>query len=63
MISPVGSFSIYSTHKGGSIAEKVVKQSAICYVAQVVCYEDRSILVPMYNWSRLLAPHFKRAVG
>ena len=35
----------------------------VCHVAQVVCQEDRSMIVPMYNWSTLLAPHFKKIVG
>ena len=59
----LGSFSIYSTHKGGSIDEMVVNQSAVCYVAQVVCHEDGSIIASMYKWSTLLASHFKMVVG
>ena len=36
----LGIFSVYSKHKGGYIAEEVVKQSSVCYVAQEICHED-----------------------
>ena len=39
LIGPLGTFSIYSKHKGCSIAEEVVKQLAVCYVAHEVCHE------------------------
>ena len=56
---------LFKCTKVGSIAEieEVVNQSAVCNVAQVVCHEDRSMIVPMYNWSTLLASHFKKIVG
>ena len=44
LIDPLGSFSIYSMHKGGSIAEDVVNQSEVCQVAQFVCHEDESMI-------------------
>ena len=59
MIGPLGSLNVYSNAQ----IEEVVNQSAVCYVAQVVCQEDRSMIVPMYNWSTRLAPHFKKIVG
>ena len=38
-------------------------KSAVCNVAQMVCKEDRSMILPMYKCSTLLAPHFKKIVG
>ena len=58
MIGPLGSY-VYSNAQ----IEEVVNQLAVCNVAQVVCHEDRSMIVPMYNWSTLLAPYFKKIVG
>ena len=67
--APDWSFGLYKRlfkhTKVGSIAEieEVVNQSAVCNAAQVVCHEDGSMIVPMYNWSTLLAPYFKKIVG
>ena len=44
LIGPLGSFSVYSMHKGGSIAEEEVNQSAVCHGVQVVCHEDESMI-------------------
>ena len=59
MMGPLGSLNVYSNAQ----IEEVVYQSAVCNVAQVVCQEDRSMIVPMYNCSTLFAPHFKKIVG
>ena len=59
MIGPLGSLNVYSNAQ----IEEVVNQSAVCNVAQVVCKEDRSMILLMYNCSTLLAPHFKKIVG
>ena len=37
---------------------KVVNDSAVCNVAQLVTAEDGTIIVPIYNWTDLFVPHF-----
>ena len=54
-------FGLLNVYSNAQI-EEVVNQSAVCNVAQVVCKEDRSMILPMYNCSTLLAPHFKKIV-
>ena len=64
MIGPLGSLSVYSNAQRWDPLLKLrwMVKSVVCNVALVVCHEDRSIIVPMYNRSTLLAPHFKKIV-
>ena len=38
----------------------VVEASAEANVAELVGYEDGTCLIPVFNWSEFLAPHFKK---
>jgi len=39
---------------------KVVNESAKCNVSQLVSTEDGNSIVPTYDWTSFLAPHFAR---
>ena len=49
----------------GSITHiaEVVEKSAVCNTAQIVSAEDGNVIVPSYDWSTYLTPHFKRING
>ena len=66
LIGPLGSLSVYSNAQRWYPLLKLrrwLTSQQFCNAAQVACHEDGSMIVPMYNWSTLLAPHFKKIVG
>ena len=44
------------------IAE-VVEKSAVCNTAKIISAENGNVIVPSYDWSTYLTPHFKRING
>lgn len=53
---------LYRRTNVGSLKDvaQVVNNSAACNVAQLVCKEDGSTIVPTYDWANLFAEHFRK---
>ena len=56
---------LFRRSKVGNINDiaQVVNSSAQCNVAQLVCNEDGSTIVPTYNWIDFFAPHVRKLLG